>query len=64
MAQSLAHIDLHSKQSIAIRLAWFYNAGESYEAPVHHDLVVIARRVHVIEEAAFVAPRFGQLLEY
>lgn len=58
----LAHIDLHSQHSIAIHFGLIDNAGESYEAPVK-DLGV-ARGVHRIGDAAFVAPKLGQLFEY
>jgi L-ascorbate metabolism protein UlaG (beta-lactamase superfamily) len=58
----LAHIDLHSEHSIAIHFGLIDNAAESYTAPVN-DLAV-ARKVHGIAEANFVAPHIGQIFEY
>jgi len=58
----LAHIDLHSERSIAIHFGLIDNAGESYEAPVN-DLAV-ARNIHGIAEANFVAPHIGQVFQY
>jgi hypothetical protein len=58
----LAHIDLHSEHSMAIHFGLIDNAGESYEAPVN-DLAV-ARNVHGIAEAKFVAPHVGQIFQY
>jgi L-ascorbate metabolism protein UlaG (beta-lactamase superfamily) len=58
----LAHIGLHSENSIAIHFGLIDNAGESYEAPAN-DLAV-ARTNHGVEEARFVAPRLGQIFQY
>jgi L-ascorbate metabolism protein UlaG (beta-lactamase superfamily) len=57
-----AHMDLHSEHSIAIHFGLIDNAAESYAAPVN-DLTV-ARKVHGIAEATFVAPHIGQIFEY
>jgi L-ascorbate metabolism protein UlaG (beta-lactamase superfamily) len=58
----LAHIDLHSKQSIAIHFGLLDLAAESYEAPVKE--LAAARVAHGVEEATFVAPRIGQVFQY
>jgi L-ascorbate metabolism protein UlaG (beta-lactamase superfamily) len=57
-----AHLDLHSRHSIGIHFGLIDNAGESYEAPIE-DLIV-ARRAHGVEAAAFVAPHYGQIFRY
>jgi hypothetical protein len=58
----LAHLELHSQHSIAIHFGLIDIAGESYEAPVN-DLAV-ARKTHAVEEAQFVAPHLGEVLQY
>jgi L-ascorbate metabolism protein UlaG (beta-lactamase superfamily) len=58
----VAHIDLHSERSIAIHFGLLDIAGESYEAPAN-DLA-IARNVHGIAEANFIAPHVGQISQY
>jgi len=58
----LAHIDLHSKQSIAIHFGLLDLAAESYEAPVNE--LAAARVAHGVEEATFVAPHIGQVFQY
>jgi L-ascorbate metabolism protein UlaG (beta-lactamase superfamily) len=57
-----AHLDLHSQNSIGIHFGLIDNAGESYDAPVN-DLMA-ARRTHAVEATQFVAPRYGQILQY
>ena len=58
----LAHIDLHSENSIAIHFGLIDIAGEGYEAPV--DDLAIAQKVHGIAEANFIAPHVGQIFQY
>ena len=57
-----AHVDLHSQSSIAIHFGLIDNAGESYDAPV--DDLIVARRMHGVEVADFVAPCNGQVFRY
>jgi L-ascorbate metabolism protein UlaG (beta-lactamase superfamily) len=57
-----AHLDLHNQHSIGVHFGLIDNAGESYDAPVN-DLNA-ARRVHGVDASAFVAPRYGQIVQY
>jgi L-ascorbate metabolism protein UlaG (beta-lactamase superfamily) len=57
-----AHMDLHSEHSLAIHFGLLDLAAESYEAPVNE--LATARVAHGIEEASFVAPHIGQVLQY
>ena len=57
-----AHLDLHSRRSMAIHFGLIDNAGESYQAPAE-DLA-IARKASGVDEATFITPTVGQLLQY
>jgi L-ascorbate metabolism protein UlaG (beta-lactamase superfamily) len=57
-----ADLDLHSQHSIGIHFGLIDNAGESYDTPIN-DLV-LARRAYGVEATRFVAPRYGQIMQY